>query len=138
MSKKKSNNNLNLILTKLIIDVFEKSENTPLNYKQVAAKLNLSDAETRDVISQILKQEAKKGILAEPERGKFILKQLKTYVTGKVDMTADGSAFIMTEDEFENDIFIAPRKIRNALHGDVVKAYVYAKSRGKHKVLEDR
>jgi len=47
MSKKKSNNNLNLILTKLIIDVFEKSENTPLNYKQVAAKLNLSDAETR-------------------------------------------------------------------------------------------
>ena len=133
MSKKKSNNNLNLILTKLIIDVFEKSENTPLNYKQVAAKLNLSDAETRDVISQILKQEAKKGILAEPERGKFILKQLKTYVTGKVDMTADGSAFIMTEDEFENDIFIAPRKIRNALHGDVVKAYVYAKSRGKHK-----
>ena len=132
MSKKKSIN-LNLILTKLIIDVFEKSENTPLNYKQVASKLNLSDAETRDVISQILKQESKKGILVEVDRGKFILKQLKTYVIGKVDMTADGSAFIMTEDEFENDIFIAPRKVRNALHGDTVKAYVYAKSRGKHK-----
>lgn len=132
MSKKKSSH-LHLILTKLILDVFEKSEHTLLNYKQVAARLNLSDTESRDVIAEILKQEAKKGVLAEPERGKFILKQLKTYVTGKVDMTADGSAFIITEDEFEGDIFIAPRKLRNALHGDVVKAYIYAKTKGKNK-----
>lgn len=133
MSKKKKSNNLHLILTKLILDVFEKSAAVPLNYKQVASRLNLNDAETRDVISEILKIETKKGTLIEPERGKFVLKQLKTYVTGKVDMTADGSAFIITEDEFENDIFIAPRKLRSALHGDIVKAYVYAKSRGRHK-----
>jgi ribonuclease R len=132
MSKNKSAN-FDLILTKLITDVFEKSGNKPLNYKQVAAKLNLQDDETRELILQILREETRKGILQEPEKGRFILKELKTYVTGKVDMTADGSAYIISEDEFENDIFIAPRKLRNALHGDTVKAYVYAKSKGRKK-----
>lgn len=132
MSKKKSNN-FNLVLTKLITDAFEKSDNKPLNYKQVASKLNLHDEESRGLILQILKEESRKGLLSEPERGKFILKELKTFVTGKVDMTSDGSAYIVSEDEFDEDIFIAPRKLRNALHGDIVKAYVYEKSKGRKK-----
>jgi ribonuclease R len=132
MSKKKSNN-FNLVLTKLITDVFEKSGNKPLNYKQVASKLNLHDDETRSLILEVLKEESRKGILQEPEKGKFILKQLKTFVTGKVDMTSDGSAYIVSDDEFEEDIYIAPRKLRNALHGDIAKVYVYAKNRGRKK-----
>ncbi len=132
MSKNKSSN-FDHVLTKLITDVFEKTGNKPLNYKQVAAKLNLQDTETRDMILSILRAETKRGILSEPEKGKFILKELKTYVTGKVDMTADGSAFIVSEDEFEDDIFIAPRKLRNALHKDIVKVYVYAKNKGGRK-----
>jgi ribonuclease R len=113
--------------------VFEKSGNKPLNYKQVASKLNLHDDETRSLILEVLKEESRKGILQEPEKGKFILKQLKTFVTGKVDMTSDGSAYIVSEDEFEEDIYVAPRKLRNALHGDVVKVYVYAKNKGRKK-----
>lgn len=132
MSKKKSNN-FNLVLTKLITDVFEKSGNKPLNYKQVASKLNLHDDETRVLILEVLKEETRKGILQEPEKGKFILKQLKTFVTGKVDMTSDGSAYIVSDDEFEEDIYVAPRKLRNALHGDIVKVYVYAKNKGRKK-----
>lgn len=132
MSNKKSNN-FNLVLTKLITDAFEKSGNKPLNYKQVASKLNLHDEESRELILQILKEEVRKGILSEPERGKFILKELKTFVTGRVDMTADGSAYIVSEGEFEDDIFIAPRKLRNALHGDTVKVYVHEKSKGRKK-----
>ncbi len=46
-----------------------------------------------------------------------------------VDMTNDGSAFIVTDDEDETDIYVAPRKLRNALNGDRVKVYVYAKAR---------
>lgn len=132
MSKKKSNS-FNLVLTKLITDVFEKSGNKPLNYKQVASKLNLHDDESRGLILEILKEETRKGILTEPEKGKFLLKQLKTFVTGKVDMTSDGSAYIVSEDEFEEDIYVAPRKLRNALHGDTVKVYVYAKNKGRKK-----
>ncbi len=132
MSKKKSSH-IQLVLGQLIAGVFEKSENKPLNAKQVAAKLNLRDNETRETIFEILRDQVREGILIEPEKGKFKLKELKNSITGRVDMTADGSAYIVPDDEFEQDIYIAPRKLRNALHGDIVKVYAYSKGKSRKK-----
>jgi len=132
MSNKK-NQAFKHILTQLISDVIEKSGNKALNYKQVAAKLNLTDTESRNTILDILQEEARTGLLREVEKGKYALKELKAFVVGRVDMTADGSAFIVPEDEFEDDIYIAPRKLRQALHGDRVKVHAYEKRRGKRK-----
>ena len=133
MSKKKSNPSIKLVLTQMVLDVFEQNGNTPLNYKQVSAKLNVRDPESRETIFEILKDEVFSGALKEITPGKFQLLELKTFIEGKVDLTNDGSAFIVTDDEFESDIFVAPRKLRNALNGDRVKVYVYAKNKGKHK-----
>lgn len=124
---KNKNSQVKLVLTQLISDIFEKNRNVALNHKQVAAKLNLTDLASTDTILEILVEQTEKGIFIRPERGKFRLKDLKTFVTGTVDMTADGSAFIVPDDEFEKDIFVAPRKLRNALHGDKVKVYVFGK-----------
>ncbi len=117
----------------MVLDIFEQNGNTPLNAKQVSAKLNARDPEARDVIFEILKDQAFSGVLKEITPGKFQLLELKTYIEGRVDLTSDGSAFIVTDDEFESDIFVAPRKLRTALNNDRVKVYVYAKSRGKKK-----
>ncbi len=129
----KKTNHFKEVLSRLVLEIFHKSAKQAFNHKQVAAKLKLNDPEARDTILQILREETFKGTLREPERGKFQLKELKTFVTGKVDMTADGSAFVVSEDEFEPDIFIAPRKLRNALHGDTVRVYVYGKQKGGRK-----
>jgi ribonuclease R len=134
MSKKKNiNPSVKQVLIQLVLDVFEQNGKEALNYKQVAAKLNIREPESRETILEILKEEAKKDTLQEISPGKFKVLELKTFVEGKVDLTNDGSAFIVTDDEFENDIFVAPRKLRNALNGDRVKVYVYAKSKGKRK-----
>lgn len=134
MSKhKKNNSSIHQVLTQMVLDIFEQNGNTPLNYKQVSAKLNVRDPESREIIYEILKDEVKKSVLKEITPGKFQLLELKTFIEGVVDLTNDGSAFIVTDDEFESDIFIAPRKLRTALNGDRVKVYVYAKSKGKHK-----
>lgn len=133
MSKKKKHASIDQVLTQMVLDVFEQNGNTPLNYKQVSAKLNINTQDARDVIYDILRDETKKRVLKEVSSGKFQLHELKTFIEGVVDMTNDGSAFIVTDDEFESDIFVAPRKLRNALNGDRVKVYVYAKSRGKSK-----
>ncbi|QIL42407.1 ribonuclease R [Pedobacter sp. HDW13] len=130
MAKKKSAN-IKLVLNQLVSDVFEKNNNQLLNYKQVSAKLNLNDHESRETILEILKEGKNNGIFLEPEKGKFKLKELQNFIIGTVDMTADGSAYIVPEDEFEKDIFVAPRKLKNALHGDTVKAYVFAKKSGR-------
>jgi len=127
---KNKNTQFKLVLTQLISDIFEKNKNVALNHKQVAARLNLSDKTAIDTILEVLIEQTEKGLFVRPERGKFKLKDLKTFVTGTVDMTADGSAFIVPDDEFEKDIYVAPRKLRNALHGDKVKVYVFAKKSG--------
>ena len=133
MSKKSNSLSFKHVLTQMVLDVFEKNGNKPLNYKQVSAQLNITEAEGREAILDILKEETKKTTLKEISQGKFQLVELKTFVEGRVDMTNDGSAFIVTDDEFENDIYVAPRKVRTALHGDRVKVYVYAKSKGRRK-----
>ena len=130
MSKKKNNSSIKLVLSQLVLDIFEQTGNAPLNYKQVSAKLNIRDPESRETILEILKDEAKKGTLKEVSHGKFQLRELKTFIEGVVDMTNDGSAYIVTDDPDETDIYVAPRKLRNALNGDRVKVYVYAKSKG--------
>ncbi|WP_406827136.1 ribonuclease R [Pedobacter sp. KACC 23697] len=130
MAKKKSAN-IKLVLNQLVSDIFEKNNNQLLNYKQVSSKLNLNDQESRETILEILKEGKNSGIFLEPEKGKFKLKELQNFIIGTVDMTADGSAYIVPEDEFEKDIFVAPRKLKNALHGDTVKAYVFAKKSGR-------
>lgn len=119
------------VLTQLIIDIFEKSGNKLLNYRQVAAKLNVKDTDSKVAIADILDSSSNKTPFIQPEKGKFKLRQLNVYITGKVDMTADGSAYIIPEDELENDIFIAPRKLRQALHNDIVKVHVYERKKGR-------
>ncbi len=130
MFKNKKSSSIKQVLTQMVLDVFEQHGNTPLHYKQVSDKLNIHDPESRDTILEILREESKKKTLKELSPGKFQKLELKTFVEGKVDLTNDGSAFIITDDEDETDIYIAPRKLRNALNGDRVKVYVYAKSKG--------
>jgi ribonuclease R len=130
MAKKKSGQ-LEQVLTQLISDVLEKNQNEPLNYKQVSAKLNITDVDSRETILELLKEQVVKGVFEEPEKGKFRLKDLKTFIIGKVDMTADGSAFVVPDDEFEKDVYVSARKLHTALHGDKVKVYMFAKKSGR-------
>jgi ribonuclease R len=129
----KKNNPYKHILTQLITDVLQQSKNKPLNYKQVSSKLNVVDDESKKAIQEILTEETKSGNLQEVGKGKYVLKELKTIVQGRVDLTADGSAYIIPEGELEDDIYVAPRKLRNALHGDIVKVHAYESRRGRKK-----
>jgi ribonuclease R len=129
----KNSNHIKLVFTQLINDLFEKGGNAPMNYKQISAKLNLHDADSRQMIMQVLEAETFAGTYKQVEKGKYQLAELKTFLTGTVSITTDGSGFIIPDDEFEKDIYVAPRKLRTALHGDKVKVYVFAKSSGKRK-----
>ena len=80
MAKKKSNH-IKLVFTQLIKDIVEREGNKPLNYKQISAKLNLHDEESRQIIREVLEDESFKGTFKEVEKGKFQLRELKTFLT---------------------------------------------------------
>ena len=126
-------NSIKHVLTQLIVNVFEKSANKPINVKQVAAALNIIDPASKATVLEILEDETENGIFLEVSKGKYQLHEVKAFMTGKIDMANDGSAFLIADDEFEKDIYIAPRKLRTALHGDKVKLHVYGSSKGKRK-----
>ncbi len=113
-----------------ILKVLSKNPSKALNYKQIAAELNVTDQSQRILINTILSELKNNGSVAEPERGKFKITSIKKYITGKVDMTASGTAYIVSE-ETENDILVTSTKTLNAMNGDIVKVLLYPKRNGK-------
>jgi ribonuclease R len=129
-SKKKKKSGIENQLKQAILEVFKKNNNHPLNYKQVCAVLDIHDTFTRNLISDILVDLKNNAILGEVERGKYKLNEVKSaYFTGRLELTAKGAAFLISE-ESEEDIFIAPRFVRTALNGDIVKVRLLAKRQG--------
>jgi ribonuclease R len=113
-----------------ILKVLAASPSKALNYKQIAADLNVTDHSQRLLINTILSELKANDSVSEPERGKFKIKSLDVFISGKVDMTSTGTAYVVSE-ETENDTFISQRKTLNALHGDIVKVKLYPGRRGK-------
>ncbi len=118
-------------LTNTILSILRKDRNQSFNYKQIAAKIGVNDASSRNQIIKALAKLAAKKEIAQAERGKFKAIINTEYHTGILDMSAKGSGYIICDD-FDDDVFIASNNINRALHGDEVEFYVYnRRKRGK-------
>lgn len=98
------------------------------NYKQLAMRLQVKSMDMKRQISESLREMAEEGELEEISTGRFKLKQSGAYITGEVELTAKGSAYIISK-ESEEDVFVAFPNLKHALNGDQVKVLVYARSR---------
>ncbi|NMH89353.1 ribonuclease R [Flavivirga algicola] len=118
-------------LTNTILSILKKDRNQSFNYKQIAAKLGVNDASSRNQIIKTLAKLAAKQEIVQVDRGKFKAVINTEYHTGTLDLSAKGSGYIIC-DAFDDDIFIASNNINKALDGDEVEFYVYKrKKRGK-------
>ena len=107
-----------------------KNPKQTFNYKQLAARLQITDKEEKRALSEALLRMKKDGLAEERNHGKYVLKDVGGYVTGTIDLTKFGYAFVLSE-ESEEDVFIAARNLNTALHGDQVKVLLYARHKGK-------
>src|SRR4051812_46445520 len=132
MSKKKSSNQQT---TKAFVmgeffKIFNEHSNQSFNHKQLAKHLKpayidflqaQSDEEIVDEgLKSVLKKEiilvleelAAKGDLIEVNRGQYKLKPTHAYMEGFIDITPQGAAYLLSENE-EDDIYIAPKNVKN-------------------------
>lgn len=114
----------------LITAVMSKNPKQPLNYRQIASRLNITEKEERHLLSEALIRMKKDGITEEKGHGKYMLKSVGGYITGTIDLTKFGYAFVISPESGE-DIFIAARNLNTALHGDQVRVLLYARHKGK-------
>lgn len=146
--KKKEDDALRAFLISEVYKAFNKHPNRTFNYKQLVRTIKLEvegfvakhpdaiiDAEKlngglKKEIQFILSELADKGDVLEIDFGKFKLKPQHAYMEGVIDITSSGAAYILSETN-EDDIYIAPKNVKNALNGDRVKIYLYARHKNK-------
>ncbi|MFC2175428.1 ribonuclease R [Bacteroidota bacterium] len=113
-----------------VLESLSKSPGRTLNYKQIAKRLDITDNQEKNQLAQALHQMKTNGLLREVERGKYRIKQQPApKLIGKADLTATGAAYVTVEG-FDRDIYISPRKVRQALPGDIVKVAAYSNHKG--------
>ncbi len=134
MSKKHKKNKTEFVLpsyskanlkkyTKIL---FHKNPLKPLNYKQIAKKLGIKETGKKQLITHLLYELKDEGFLTEEYTGKFKMVAKSGLITGIVDLTSHGTAYIVSE-ELEQDVFIAKNNMNQALHGDEVEVQLFAK-----------
>ncbi len=122
-------------LTRSILSIFKENSDKSFNYKQIAAKIGVTDTSGRNQIIVKLNELRASGKIIESDRGKFQLNSERKYHIGTVDITSNGNGYFISDD-FEEDIFIPSVNLGKALQDDKVKAYVYRKRR-KNKLEAD-
>ena len=114
-----------------IIKILSLSANKAFNYKQITAKLEVDDTESRNQIIKDLKILASQNKIIESEPGSYLIKAIsQDYYEGKIDMTGRRTAYFVCA-ELDEDVFIPTNNLNHALDKDIVKVYVYNKRKGK-------
>lgn len=130
MAKKKQNyGSFKTELRKEIIRVFDQQERKPLNFKQVAAALDITDSGVRMLIHDILILEAEEGKLKEIEKGKYVLAQPSVFsAIGRIEINRFGKGYVQVDGQ-ERDIEVPKGKTGFALYGDTVEVSFNPRSR---------
>ena len=117
-------------LSNKIIGLFSNNPTQTFNYKQISKRLDVKDTATKQLITAVLNELTQNETLTEIQRGKFKLKSRGGYITGVVDLTQRGAAYIISDD-IEEDVFVSQQNLNHALNKDRVKIYLFAKKKNK-------
>ncbi|MCE3259714.1 MAG: ribonuclease, partial [Bacteroidetes bacterium] len=115
-----------------VLDFLKHNDSKAFNYKQLGAAMEINTDGERLQLIEILQSLKQQGFVIEKETGKYQVKESKQYVTGTIDFTTQGTAFVVFS-ETENDIFIPAKKTKDALQGDLVKVQLVSRRSGKRK-----
>jgi ribonuclease R len=133
MSKKNRGSKVKRVpksILQAVLSELGKHHHHGLNYKQVSAGLGINDDHGRQKVQAALEKLVLEGKAKTSQPGKFELITFDQHLTGRVDMTQSGAAYVIVENN-EQDIYISPKRVRHALDGDLVKVRLYARRKGR-------
>jgi ribonuclease R len=98
-------------------------EDRPLLVREVLRYLALPKEERRTV-RELLRHLAEEGKVVKIRGNRYGLPIKMNLVVGRVKCHPDGYGFVIPEGEGEQDIFVSPKNLKEAMHGDRVVARV--------------
>ena len=118
--KRKTTSGSNAGLKDKVLHLFKKDPKLALNHKQVCSRLKITNAIAKGQAMAALTELTSQGIINHDSRGKFRMDMPTSYLTGKLDGTTRGSAYLVSPD-MEEDVFIHQKNMGHAFPGDKVK-----------------
>lgn len=115
-----------------VLDFLKHNDTKVFNYKQLGAAMEINTDGERLELIEVLEALKKQGFVVEKETGKYQVKESKQYITGTIDFTTQGTAFVVYS-ESEEDIFIPQYKTGNSMQGDLVKLQLLSRKSGRRK-----
>ncbi|MES2760961.1 MAG: ribonuclease R [Bacteroidota bacterium] len=114
-----------------VLAFLKHNDGKSFNYKQLGSAMEIDNEGDRFALLETLEELKHQGFVIETEIGKYQAKESKTYQTGTIDFTTQGTAFVIISPDVP-DVFIPFRKTKDAMHGDLVKVFVHPqRGRGK-------
>ncbi|MFZ4741778.1 MAG: ribonuclease R family protein, partial [Bacteroidales bacterium] len=140
---KKHNKEIDLSNNTFVTSVLRIFSNDPFssfNYKQVSARMGVSDKASKELILNVIQKLVKSDAIKEESRGKYKLNPSyinenlmpNSYVVGSVDMKQTGKAYIIIDKNKDSeDVFISANNTNHAMHGDKVKVFLFPRRKGR-------
>ncbi|HUL38405.1 MAG TPA: ribonuclease R, partial [Thermodesulfobacteriota bacterium] len=98
-------------------------EDRPLPLREILRRLGLQDEQRRKA-REYLRDLADEGKVVRIRGNRYGLPSKMNLIVGRVKAHPDGYGFVIPEAEGEEDIFISPRNLKEAMHGDRVVARI--------------
>jgi ribonuclease R len=102
---------------------FMKEEDRPLLLREILRRLGIQK-EQRHQAREYLRDLADEGKVVRIRGNRYGLPSKMNLIVGRVKTHPDGYGFVIPEKEGEEDIFISPRNLKEAMHGDRVVARI--------------
>ncbi len=100
-----------------------KTAGHPLYMREIIHNLHVPP-EKRQAAKKLIKEMVRSGELTLLKGNRYGLTRQMRLVTGTITIHPDGFGFVRPENAQEADVFIPPRKLKGAVHGDMVTARI--------------
>ncbi|MFT4416326.1 ribonuclease R [Fredinandcohnia humi] len=105
----------------------------PLTVQELEEAFGISDsANFKDFVKALVIME-EQGLVVRTRSNRYGLPEKMNLVRGKLTGHAKGFAFVIPEDKTQDDVFIPPNELKNAMHGDTVLVRISSESSGQRK-----
>ncbi|HLR70996.1 MAG TPA: ribonuclease R, partial [Pseudogracilibacillus sp.] len=103
-----------------VYSYFKESGTRPLKVDEIEQALDYSHSEDFKQLVIALNELEQEGSLVRTRKNRFGLPQKMNLVRGKIQMNKKGFAFLIPEDEEEQDIYLHYTDLNTAMNNDVV------------------
>ncbi len=116
-------------LVNTVLDIMHTNPNEAFNYKQLAARIGLKTTPEKQLLIAVLDDLHFQENITEVDRGKYKFNMRSGFIEGIIERQSNGKSYLIPDDGAEA-VFIAERRLRQAMQNDRVKVFLYAKRPG--------